>query len=235
MASRKTKKPKTSKTTRKTPTKPKGRREPPKTKPVEQAAAETDASTRETRADDFTLHLNRVAAGDLSGEAQLAERILAELRRQARRLVRGRTDRSSVRITSLIDDLYMKLVRNRRASWKDRRHFFGTAAVAMRRMLVDAARFRRRNKRRPPGDRVDLESILDRYEKRSDGRRVSMLDLEECLKRLAERDPRAAEVFQLWYFLGLTVEEIVATLRTPLRTVERRLHRAKEFLRKCLG
>jgi RNA polymerase sigma-70 factor, ECF subfamily len=180
---------------------------------------------------DLTVLLNRVSAGDLSAEDALARLLYDELRRQAHRAFADQPRNVSIQVTALVSETYAKLLRRRGMRWNDRRHFLGTAATAMKTILVDHARSRRRGKRKPRGSRVALDCLLDEYERCAQDMRLDIEDLSRALERLAAVDPRAAEVVHLRFFLGLPLPKVAQVTRTSLRTAERRWETAREFLK----
>jgi RNA polymerase sigma factor (TIGR02999 family) len=102
-------------------------------------------------------------------------------------------------------------------SWENRRHFFGAAAQAMRRILVDHARAKQSEKRAAPGERVTL-SDLDVSAPEAD---MDVLAVNDALEQLALEDPRLAEVVNLRFFAGMSVEEAARALNVSPITVKR--------------
>jgi RNA polymerase sigma factor (TIGR02999 family) len=132
----------------------------------------------------------------------------------------------SLQPTALVSEAYLRLVRSSGGSWEDRGHFFRAAAVAMRRILIDHARTRRRQKRGGDRSRVSLSEV----DPMSWDEPERLLALDEALARLEERDPRAAEVVQLRYFGGLSVRETAEALGVSDRTVKREWSFARAWL-----
>jgi RNA polymerase sigma factor (TIGR02999 family) len=112
-------------------------------------------------------------------------------------------------------------------SWNDKAHFFAVAARAMRRILVDHARAKHRDKRGGAAVKVPLE---DTPEVTSKGGDVDILDLDRAFQRLSALDNRQAEALELHYFGGLTVEEIGEVMGVSPATVKRELRMAKAWL-----
>src|SRR5690606_33059351 len=106
-----------------------------------------------------------------------------------------------------------------RVEWQDRSHFLAIAALAMRQILVDHARRRNAQKRRAAGEGIPLDHALQYLEARTGGVAVEAVDA--ALTELARIDARAAELVQLRFFGGLTLEEIAAAQRVSISTAER--------------
>jgi RNA polymerase sigma factor (TIGR02999 family) len=128
----------------------------------------------------------------------------------------------------LINEAYLKLVDQRVAEWQNRAHFFGIAAQAMRRILVDYARTKNREKRGGPAADLPLdEAVLIA----ATGQNIDLLALDEALTRLAAIDEQQARVVELKYFSGLGIEETAEVLGVSPATVKRDWHMAKAWLR----
>jgi len=137
---------------------------------------------------------------------------------------RGRLGHS-LQTTALVNEAYMRLVDYKRMQWQNRAHFFAVSAQLMRRILVDHAR--RRNLKRGGGlKRISLEDIpLVGGERGED-----LVALDDALKRLAELDPRKAEVVEMRFFGGLSVEETAEVLKVSAVTVMRDWSTARAWL-----
>ena len=172
-------------------------------------------------------------AGDLSRQ-QVLERLVPvvydELRTlAAAHLRRERTDHT-LQPTDLVNEAYLRLVGARHPPWQDRGHFFRAAAEAMRRVLIEHARKRSRQKR--GGGRVQVS--LSAVGPTSWDEPEQMLAVDEALRRLEEQDPRSAEVVQLRYFGGLSVQETADALELSERTVRREWVFARAWLQDAL-
>ena len=128
--------------------------------------------------------------------------------------------------TSLVHEAFLKLVDGARADWNDRVHFFSVASRAMRHIVIDVARARRRAKR--GGGLVPVE--LRESQVHLPARRVDLLDLDRALDRLAELDPRLARLVELRFFGGLSEAEAAETLGLSERTLRRDWLKAKAVL-----
>jgi RNA polymerase sigma factor (TIGR02999 family) len=136
----------------------------------------------------------------------------------------------SLQATLLADEGFLRVIGGDAAAWNDPKHVIALAARAMRQMLTDHARARNRKKRGGGGgDRVPLDSALADVQQSSGWNDMEALDA--ALTRLAEIQPRAAEVVQLRYLTDWTLEQIAATLECSLSTVEREWRYARAWLR----
>lgn len=153
----------------------------------------------------------------------LFARVYQDLRRLAHHLRRDGVT-GSLRTTSLVHEAYLKLARSPSARWEDERHFIRLATRAMRQLLMDAAAARRAGKRGGAARHLTLRSTLVGSGVDLD----ALLDIDRALDRLADVFPRAAQVLELRFFVGLTVEETARVLDVSPPTVKRdaRLGRA---------
>jgi RNA polymerase sigma factor (TIGR02999 family) len=131
--------------------------------------------------------------------------------------------------TALVHEAWMRLVGGR-AGFDGREHFLAVAARAMRSVLVDHARRRRSQKRGGEGQRLPLDNVLPVYEERAD-----LVALDEALNRLSVVDERRAQVVELRFFGGLTIEETAQTLKSSTATVQRNWQMARLWLLNELG
>lgn len=163
---------------------------------------------------EVTRVLNLIQQGDPQAARQLLPLVYDELRRLAAAKLARETPGQTLDATALVHEAYVRLVASGDASaprdkqWKDRGHFFAAAAQAMRNILVDNARRKRRDKHGGGRKRVELDDAVP-APPATDG---EMLALDEALTRLAREDPEAAAVVQLRYFAGLSVEQAAETL-----------------------
>lgn len=142
--------------------------------------------------------------------------VYEELRRQASRFLQKERNDHTLQPTALIHEAYIKLIGNTRVEWKNRNHFFAIASTAMRRILVDYARERQREKRGGSNGNLPIENALH---VESAGKGIDLVMLDEALDRLAKFDPRQARVIELKYFSGLTNDETVDILGVSNATV----------------
>jgi RNA polymerase sigma factor (TIGR02999 family) len=132
--------------------------------------------------------------------------------------------------TALVHEVYLKLVDQPNAEWRDRAHFFALASVAMRHLLINRAKARQSLKR--GGIRRPI--TLDEEAIAVDDQAASLLDIDDALTRLAELSPRLARVVECRFFGGLSHEETAEALGVTVRTVERDWTKARLLLRRAL-
>jgi len=169
---------------------------------------------------DITRILSQIEAGDPQAAEKLLPLVYDELRRLAASVLVNEKPGQSLQATALVHEAYLRLVGNERAaaaSYADRRQFFLAAAHAMRRILIERARARHRLKRGGGRERIDLDDAEIASPERSE----ELLALDAALDRLATVEPQAAELVQLRYFAGCTLEESAELLGLPLRSAQR--------------
>jgi RNA polymerase sigma-70 factor (ECF subfamily) len=158
---------------------------------------------------------------------QLMPAVYGELKRIARAHLardRGRT----LQATALVHEAYVKLVDQHSVSWQNRAHFFAIAARLMRRIVLKGARRRHAAKR--GGGAIDVE--IDGIEIPAGERPADLIALDEALTRLAALDPRQAEIVELRFFGGLSIEEVAEFLGLSAGTVKREWRSARAWLHK---
>jgi RNA polymerase sigma factor (TIGR02999 family) len=175
---------------------------------------------------DVTQILMAVEQGKDRAAEQLLPLVYEELRRLAAWRLSNEKPGQTLQATALVHEAYLRLVGKEDPGWQGRRHFFGAAAEAMRRILVESARRKMRLKRGGQFERVDLEAVEIPAPMTDD----DLLALSEALDRLAEEDPRAAELVKLLFFVGLTQEQAARELGVSLSTVERNWAFARAWL-----
>jgi len=178
---------------------------------------------------DLTLLLQRSVAGDEYARERLWQELHGQLRGLARaRLARERTE--PCQATELVHEAYLKLDRLQ-VTPRDRGHFLGLAARAMRQVLVDQARLRQRDKR---GSGLAPVTLLTRDLSDDSHSRLDVLDLERALSELETLDARKAQAVELSYFGGLTDPEVAEALNVSIATVKRDLRTARAWLASAL-
>ena len=178
---------------------------------------------------ELTLFLRDLADGHAEGEAELLPHVLRELDVIARACLRGR-GQSTLQPTALVNEAYLKLFGGGGVlDVRDRSHFFATAAKAIRQVLVDHARARKRLKRGGDRQQVTLVADLTPNPGRAD-EGLDVLDLDDALARLAARDAEQARIVELRFFGGLEVAEVAELLGTSKSTVERSWRAARAWL-----
>jgi len=175
---------------------------------------------------EITTLLAAIKRGDRSAETVLAERVYGELRSIAGAHMRRERRDHTLQTTALVHEAYLRLVRDQAMDWQGRTHFFATASMVMRRILVDYARQRAAEKRPASGLRVELND----WQAAEHPRMEQMLALDEALEKLAAMDARQARMVEMRYFGGLTEEEIAGVLGVSVRTVKRDWNSARAWL-----
>jgi RNA polymerase sigma factor (TIGR02999 family) len=174
-----------------------------------------------------TVLLARAQAGDRSATDELFPLVYDELRHLADRYLAAEPRGQTLQPTALVHEAYLRLVGPADGGWENRAHFFGAAAQAIRRILIDRARARRRVKRGSGERPLPLDAA---GELAVDGPDLDVLALDEALQRLAALDPRKARVVELRFFGGLDQDETAATLGISPSTVAREWSFARVWL-----
>ena len=169
--------------------------------------------------------------GDESVLEELMPIVHGELRRLARRMMRGERGNHTLQTTALVNEAYLRLVDLNRVRWQDRAHFFAMSARLMRRILVDHARSRNYQKRGGALRRVSLDEALVVSEERG----TDLVALDDALEALAAVDPRKSQVVELRFFGGLSIEEAAEALQVSAETVLRDWRLARAWLRRELS
>lgn len=165
-------------------------------------------------------------SGDRTAMEKLIPLVQPELQRLAHRYMSRERPGHTLQTTALLDDAYLQLADKTHPQWQNRAHFFAVAAQLMRRIMVDHARQRQALKRGGAVVKVPLDESLVAAETRA----TELLALDEALERLATFDQRKAEVVEMRYFGGLTMEEIAEVLKVHVNTVMRDWKGARAWL-----
>jgi RNA polymerase sigma factor (TIGR02999 family) len=179
---------------------------------------------------DVTQLLNAIEQGDAHAADLLLPLVYEELRRLAAQRLAQESPGQTLQPTALVHEAYLRLVGGDAAVWDNRGHFFAAAAEAMRRILVESARRKKRLKHGSGRQRLELADQHLQVLPVAD----DLLDLDEALTRLAAEDQAAAEVVKLHFFAGLTLEQIAETLAISRATVYRNWSYARAWLRCAL-
>lgn len=165
-----------------------------------------------------------------NGERAAFDRLLPlvshELRQLAGRYLRRERQGHTLQPTALVNEAYLRLIDLNRIQWQDRAHFFAMAARTMRRILVDHARARDNDKRGGGMPKVSLEEAM-KVSLAPDGH---LVELDDALGRLEHEHSRKAQVIELRFFVGLSVEETATALQISIDTVKRDWRFAKLWL-----
>jgi RNA polymerase sigma-70 factor, ECF subfamily len=179
----------------------------------------------------ITLFLRRLSAGDSSAETPLAEAVYSEIRATAKRLFDSGKNDATLQATSLVNIVLLELVRLRTIEWRDREHFFRTAARLLRRRFIDHIRTRKAAKRPQSMMKSQLEDFMLPTEERFD----EILDIDQALLELGEFDPDLAELVELVYFGGCPLKTVAEMRGVTTKTVGRHLTLAEKWLRTRLS
>jgi RNA polymerase sigma factor (TIGR02999 family) len=191
---------------------------------------------------EVTRILSAIEQGDPQAAAQLLPLVYDELRKLAAQKLAQEKPGQTLQPTALVHEAYIRLVTPPKSAsceeqdqeklpWTGRGHFFAAAAEAMRRILIEQARRKRRDKHGGGLRRLDLDEGLAAPQATAD----KMLALDEALSRLEQADPAAAKLVKLRYFAGLTMPQAAEVLGVSLRTAERNWTYARSWLHRELS
>ncbi len=164
-----------------------------------------------------TRILDSAAAGDPKAAEELLPLVYEELRKLAAHKLANERPGQTLQATALVHEAWLRLTGNENTQWSGRSHFFGAAAEAMRRILIDNARRKkalRHGSGQPPGN-------IDDFEIAAEGTEEQILAVHEALTRLAEVDQKKAELVKLRYFLGMTIDEAAEIMGISAPTAKR--------------
>jgi RNA polymerase sigma-70 factor, ECF subfamily len=178
---------------------------------------------------EVTVWLARLREGSAEALDRLVPLLYDDLRRLARQRLRAEREGHTLDTAALVNEAYLRMVDQRRIAAGDRSEFFSAASRTMRRVLVDYARARHREKRGGGIAPLPLEAVEEYLTERAAD---ETLALDEALARLEAAEPRAARVVELRFFGGLTLEETAAILNVSSKTVQRDGEAAMAWLRK---
>lgn len=179
---------------------------------------------------DITLVLQAIGRSDDKASSELLPLVYEELRRLAAARMAQESSGQTLQATALVHEAWLRLVGDGDRTWQNRGHFFGAAAEAMRRILIENARRKSRLKRGGGLARVDLEE-LELADTTPDDK---VLLIDEALGRLEMEDPDKARIVALKFFGGLTNHEVAQSLGVAERTVERQWAFAKAWMFRCI-
>jgi RNA polymerase sigma-70 factor, ECF subfamily len=185
-----------------------------------------ESAVSELRTHDVTALLVQWRGGDEAAIERLLPFVHAELRRLAQRQMAGESPGHVLQATALVNEVYLRLIDVRRVQWQDRAHFFAMAARLMRRVLIDFARARKNQKRGGALHRVTFDPNLPVASDTPE----DLIAIDEALRSLAAQYDRKAQVVELRFFGGLSVEETAEVLKVSEETVMRDWKFAKNWL-----
>jgi RNA polymerase sigma factor (TIGR02999 family) len=181
---------------------------------------------------EVTRILSAIEEGNPHAAEELLPLVYNELRLLATQRLAQEKPGQTLQATALVHEAYLRLVDDAKVRrWNSRGHFFAAAAEAMRRILINRARDKGRQKRGRGRRRLDLQDISDAAHACPD----DLLDLNDALERLAAIQPACAELVKLRFFAGLTLEDTAAALGLPRRTADRQWAFARAWLFDALG
>jgi RNA polymerase sigma factor (TIGR02999 family) len=167
--------------------------------------------------DDVTQILTSMETGDGAAAEALLQAVYAELRHMAKSRMAGEATGHTLQATALVHEAWLRLVKQPAQSWQNRAHFFGAAANAMRRILIERARRKNRQRRGSGAEHLDIDGIEIAGPAPDD----QLLQLDEALQRFAVLEPRQAELVNLRFFVGLTIEEAAQIMGISPATAKR--------------
>jgi RNA polymerase sigma factor (TIGR02999 family) len=179
---------------------------------------------------EVTALLHALRTGRREAESRLFPLVYAELRKLARGYLRRERSDHTLQATDLVHEAYVRMAGGE-AEWQNRAHFFGVAAQAMRRILIDHARAHRAHKRGDGKTKVPL--IEAQFVPANDPEHL--IEIDEALDKLAALDPRQARIVELRFFAGLSIDETAEALGCGARTVNREWRIAQAWLRRELS
>src|SRR5205807_833776 len=185
----------------------------------------------EQNSHEITGMLRAWTGGKREALDELLPLVYKELHRQAARFLRRERQGHTLQPTALINEAYLKLIDQREVNWENRTHFFAIAAQAMRRILVDHARTRHRDKRGGDEAKVSLDEAMIVV---ADENNVDLIALDEALTRLEKKDKQQTRIVELRYFSGLSLEETAEALNISRTTAARDWAMAKAWLHREL-
>lgn len=166
--------------------------------------------------------------GDQGAREALIPLVYDELRRLARRFLRRERPDHTLQSAALVNEAYLRLIRQDRPQWQNRAHFFGVAAQLMRHILVDHARNRAAAKRGAGAPRLTLDPDVALPRTRD----VDLVALDDALNQLAALDPQQSRLVELRFFGGLSIEETSVVLSVSPATVKREWATARAWLQR---
>jgi RNA polymerase sigma-70 factor (ECF subfamily) len=156
----------------------------------------------------------------------LLKAVYEDLRMMAGRHLHRESPHHTLQATALVHEVYLKLIDQRKVGWRDRAHFFAAASHLMRRILIDHARARRREKRGQNWGRITIQEVVSHLERDP----VDLIALDAALSRLEERNPTQCRLVEMRFFGGMTLQEAAQVLGIGRRSADREWSYAKAWL-----
>ena len=166
---------------------------------------------------EVTRILNSMRSGDPQASEELLPLVYEELRKLAAARMASEWETSTLQPTALVHEAWLRLAGSENNVWQSRGHFFGAAAEAMRRILIDHARRKHSAKRGARAKHLDLDRVDVVVQTDAE----TLLEINEALEKLANQDPQSAELVKLRFFAGLSYEEAAQALGISERTAKR--------------
>jgi RNA polymerase sigma factor (TIGR02999 family) len=181
---------------------------------------------------DVTQILKSIESGDPQAAEKLLPLVYDELRKLAAAKLAQEKPGQTLEATALVHEAYLRLVNVEKVQqWNSRGHFFGAAAEAMRRILIDQAKRKRSKRRGGEQNRIELSVVEPEVQGPVQVPEFDLLVLNEALEQFADQDPRACELVKLRFFAGLTVPEAAQALGVSVATAENDWAYAKSWLK----
>ncbi len=185
----------------------------------------------EDNSPNITVVLQAISKGDHQATNRLMPMVYEQLRELAGNFMKQQAASHTLHPTALVNEAYVKLCGKDDVDWRSRSHFFAAGAQAMRRILVDHARSKKRNKRGGEFTRVEFnEGLLETEQNNED-----ILALNDALEKLSLLDDRQAKIVELRFFGGLTTQEVAEALNLSKRTIELEWNMTRAWLRRELS
>lgn len=181
-------------------------------------------------ADDVTSEITEILKDWNNGSEDARDRLLpfvyAEMKRQARMIMSRERSDHTLQPTALVHEAFIRIAEQAGIDWQDRRHFFGISSRVMRQILIDHAR--RHLSRKRGGNLIKFS--LDDIQMPAEERAAAIIAVDEALERLANIDPQQAQIVEMRFFGGLTLDEIAKSFGVSQRTVSREWEIARLWL-----
>ncbi len=195
------------------------------------ARTDTSEDPRGSTSHEVTELLEKARSGSAEALEDLVVSVYRELRRTAQSMIGLESPDLTLVATDLVHEAFLRLFGGQDISWENRRHFFGSAATAMRRVLIDHARKARAGSRIPKNDLVPLDAASSAFALPN----VDLLALDQALDALEAMNPRQARIVELRFFAGLTEAEVAELLEVSRMTVSRDWKVARLRLQREMG